>query len=296
MEPTAPAHGLSAVHIGCSGWNYRHWRGRVYPAGLPPRRWLVHYATLLSTVEINATFYRLPSRDAVASWVAESPPDFLFAVKASRYLTHIKRLRDLDGGVERFYERIAPLFESPKLGPVLWQLPERFVRDDDRLAAALARLPGGRHAFEFRHASWFVPEVIALLRQYDAALVVGDHPKRPFQTLEPTATWTYVRFHYGRRGREGNYSASELALWAKRIAAWRETGDVFVYFNNDWQGFAVENALALRRAVRGGEASAHRRTTGAPARRRGALAAAATERARGTSLAARIGYDARRRS
>ena len=242
---------MPAVRIGCSGWNYGHWRERVYPKGMPPRRWLGHYATLFDTVEVNATFYRLPSRSAVANWVAESPPDFLFAVKASRYLTHVKRLTDLGEGVERFYERIEPLVESPKLGPVLWQLPESFRRDDERLASALARLPRGRHCFEFRHASWFTPDVYTLLREHGVALVVGDHPKRPFQAYELTADWTFVRFHYGRRGRNGNYSDRELEEWARRIDLWRMSVDVFAYFNNDWQGYAVRNGLALRRRLGG---------------------------------------------
>ncbi len=235
-----------AVHVGCSGWNYAHWRGTVYPPGLPPARWLADYATRFDTVEVNNTFYRLPSPDAVASWVRGTPPGFVFSVKASRYLTHIKRLRELADGVAIFYERIAPLAASPKMGPVLWQLPERFHRDDDRLAGALAALPPGRHCFEFRHPSWFDPAVYALLRAHGAALVIGDHPKRPFQTMELTADWTFLRFHYGRRGRNGNYSTAELATWARRIRAWREVVDVYAYFNNDWRGFAVANGVALR--------------------------------------------------
>ena len=155
---------LKPVRIGCSGWNYSHWREVVYPKGLPPRRWLEHYATLFDTVEVNNTFYRLPTRSAVAGWVEQSPPGFLFTVKASRYLTHMKRLTDLGRGLERFYERIEPLVDSPKMGPVLWQLPGNFHRNDERLASALAQLPPGRHCFEFRHESWFVPEIYAMLR------------------------------------------------------------------------------------------------------------------------------------
>jgi uncharacterized protein YecE (DUF72 family) len=240
---------VSAVRIGCSGWNYGHWRERVYPKGLSPRLWLRHYATLFDTVEVNNTFYRLPSRAAVAGWVEASPPGFLFAVKASRYLTHLKRLTDLGAGVERFYERIEPLVESPKMGPVLWQLPQTFHRDDGRLASALAALPGGRHCFEFRHASWFAPEVYELLARHGAALVIGDNPSRPFQTLELTTDWTFVRFHYGRRGRNGNYSERELDEWARRIEEWRKRVDVFAYFNNDWNGYAVRNALTLQKKL-----------------------------------------------
>jgi uncharacterized protein YecE (DUF72 family) len=236
---------LKPVRIGCSGWNYAHWRELVYPKGLPPSRWLEHYSTLFDTVEVNSTFYRLPRRDAVARWVEQTPPEFVFAVKASRYLTHLKRLTDLEQGVERFYERIEPLVRSPKLGPVLWQLPANFHRDDERLSSALAALPPGRHCFEFRHESWFVPETYELLRRHGAALVIGDHPERRFQTHELTADWTFVRFHYGSRGRNGNYSERELQEWRERLSAWRGRVEIYAYFNNDWHGYAVKNGLWL---------------------------------------------------
>ena len=237
------------MRIGCSGWNYRDWRERVYPAGMAARMWLQHYATLFDTVEVNTTFYRLPSRDAVANWAAQTPPGFLFTVKASRYLTHIKRLTNLGQGVKRFYERIEPLIDAGKLGPVLWQLPGNFQCDLERLGTALEQLPPGRHCFEFRHPSWFSEDVYALLRRHAAALVIGDTPERPFQTYEMTADWTFLRFHHGTRGRRGNYSASELEEWSSRIAAWRRRVEVFAYFNNDWNAFAVRNALALKRAL-----------------------------------------------
>jgi uncharacterized protein YecE (DUF72 family) len=239
------------VRIGCSGWNYAHWRECVYPKGLPQRRWLGYYATLFDTVEINTTFYRLPRREAVAGWVEETPPGFVFAVKASRYLTHVKRLADTERGLERFYERIQPLARTPKMGPVLWQLPPNFRRDDGRLAGALERLPPGRHCFEFRHESWFVAETYEALRSHGVALVVADHPERPWQAHELTAGWTFVRFHHGHRGRNGNYSERELEEWAARIDGWRRRADVFAYFNNDWNGYAVRNALLLRKMVEG---------------------------------------------
>jgi uncharacterized protein YecE (DUF72 family) len=216
----------------------------VYPEGLPAPRWLEHYATLFDTVEVNATFYRLPSASAVTRWVEQSPPRFVFAVKASRFLTHMKRLTDMGEPLRRFYERIDPLTRSPKLGPVLWQLPESFRRDDERLARALERLPPGRHCFEFRDESWFVDEVYALLRRHGAALVIGDDPHRPFQTSELTAGFTYLRFHHG--GGDGNYSHRQLGVWTRRIEEWRARVDVYAYFNNDWGGFAVENASWLR--------------------------------------------------
>jgi uncharacterized protein YecE (DUF72 family) len=237
---------VKPVRVGCSGWNYAHWRERVYPKGLPARSWLAHYATLFDTVEVNTTFYRLPRRESVAAWVAETPPGFLFAVKASRFLTHMKRLTDLGQGVRRFYERIEPLIASPKMGPVLWQLPANFHRNDERLAGALERVPAGLHCFEFRHPSWFCEEVYELLRAHGVALVIGDHPERPFQSHELTTDWTFIRFHYGSRGRGGNYSEGELREWAARIGTWRHSAGVYAYFNNDWMGYAVKNGVRLR--------------------------------------------------
>jgi uncharacterized protein YecE (DUF72 family) len=242
---------LQPVRIGCSGWQYSDWRGAVYPPGSPPRRWLAHYATLFDTVEVNSTFYRLAKPDAVARWVAETPDGFVFTVKASRYLTHMKRLTDMERGVERLYAGIAPLVESPKLGPVLWQLPERFRRDDDRLAFALERLPPGRHCFEFRHPSWFCSDVYGLLHTYGVALATGDDARRPLPHAPLTTDWTLLRFHYGARGRRGNYSDAELREWAARIADLRTDAAVYAYFNNDWEAFAVRNGQRLARLLEG---------------------------------------------
>ena len=233
------------VRIGCSGWNYASWRDEFYERE-PERLWLRRYAQHFDTVEVNNTFYRLPRKTSVAAWVEQTPPGFVFAVKASRYLTHVKRLTDLGRGIERYYACLEPLVASPKLGPVLWQLPATFRRDDDRLAAALAAFPPGRHCFEFRHASWFVEPVYELLRAHGAALVIGDRPEvKEFQTHELTTDWTYVRFHYGSRGRRGNYSHRELEEWARRFEDWSTEVEVWAYFNNDWEVFAVRNALWL---------------------------------------------------
>jgi uncharacterized protein YecE (DUF72 family) len=246
MRRSSPSSSAKPVHVGCSGWNYADWRGTVYPKGCPPSRWLEHYATLFDTVEVNSTFYRLASRDAVAQWARQTPEHFLFALKSSRFLTHMKRLTDMDRGVRRFYERIEPLVGTPKLGPIVWQLPESFRRDDDRLRFALERLPPGRHCFELRHPSWFEAEVYELLRSHAVALAIGDSPKRPWVAHEFTADWTFLRFHHGHRGRRGNYSAGELAEWAERLGEWRQSVEVFAYFNNDWEGFAVRNGVRLR--------------------------------------------------
>lgn len=239
---------MKPVRVGCSGWMYDSWRGRLYPEGAPKRRWLELYAEHFDTVEVNSTFYRLARREAVAAWVTQTPPGFLFSVKASRYLTHVRRLRDIEDGIRRFYEPIEPLIEASRLGPVLWQLPENFHRDDGRLEGLLELLPPGLHTIEFRHPSWFVAGVMELLRARGVALTIGDHPSRPFQTYEATADWRFVRFHYGARGRAGNYSATEIAAWAERIALWRHRQSIYVYYNNDWNSYAPANArLLLRR-------------------------------------------------
>lgn len=241
---------MKPVRIGCSGWNYQHWRdGVFYPPRLPPRRWLEYYASSFDTVEVNSTFYRLPRESAVANWERQSPEGFVFAVKMSRYVTHIRRLRDLQPSVELFYSRLGPLVESPKLGPVLWQLPPGFRRDDRRLQQALELLPTGRHCFEFRDESWFEEEVYELLRSRNVALVIGDTPQRPFQAHELTADWTFIRFHHGHRGRNSNYSKRELEDWAHRIESWAKSVEVYAYFNNDRAGYAVRNGLWLRRRL-----------------------------------------------
>lgn len=237
---------MKPVRIGCSGWNYEDWRGGFYPQREPKRRWLELYARRFDTVEVNATFYRLPTRKATTAWAAQAPDGFTFAVKASRYLTHIRRLADAREGIALFYERLEPLIDAGRLGPVLWQLPEQFHRDDKRLGEWLEALPAGQHAIEFRHRSWFAKPVMDALRSRQVALTIGDHPRRPFQTTDATAPWRYVRFHYGARGRSGNYSRTELERWARRIAAWRRSQQVWAYFNNDWRGYAPANARFLR--------------------------------------------------
>jgi uncharacterized protein YecE (DUF72 family) len=238
------------IHIGCSGWVYPSWRGVLYPPGLAQTHWLARYAELFDTVEVNSTFYRLASPPAVERWVEATPPHFRFTVKASRYLTHITHLQKFEPGVRRFSDSIDPLVESKKLEAVLWQLPPTQQRNDEMLDGALAKLPPGRHAFEFRHPSWFADEVYALLRRYDAALVIADRPEvKEFQAHVLTTSWTLVRFHYGARGRRGNYSETELQDWAERLRDWSSEAEVFAYFNNDWEVFAVRNALRLKQLL-----------------------------------------------
>jgi uncharacterized protein YecE (DUF72 family) len=247
---------MKPVRIGCSGWQYADWKERFYPPRTPQRLWLASYAERFDTVEVNSTFYRLARRDAVSGWVRATPPEFVFAVKASRYLTHIKRLAGIEEGIKRFYDPLEPLLEARRLGPVLWQLPENFHRDDARLQSWLELLPNGLHTIEFRHPSWFVSSVLDALRGRGVALTIGDHPSRPFQTYDATAPWRFIRLHYGRRGRRGNYSATELDTWARRIAQWRRREPVWAYFNNDWEGFAPANAAKLKSKLADGTATA----------------------------------------
>ena len=241
---------MEPVRVGCSGWSYRDWRESLYK-DVPQRRWLERYAEDFDTVEVNATFYRLPREKTVADWVEQTPPGFSFAVKGSRYLTHIRRLADTSTGLRRFWEPLAPLREADRLGPVLWQLPENFERDDALLDEFLGALPEARHCFEFRHPSWFAAPVLRLLREHGAALVIADDTRRPLPEAKPAGPLVYVRFHYGARGRRGNYSEAELDRWRRRIAAWRSRRAAFVYLNNDWEGFAPADAAYLKRSFGG---------------------------------------------
>jgi uncharacterized protein YecE (DUF72 family) len=238
-----------SIMVGCSGWNYADWRGPVYNDA-PSRQWLELYAERFETVEVNSTFYRLPATRSVARWAEQVPAGFCFAVKVSRYLTHVRRLQAVHEGAARLLERLEPLQDAGKLGPLLWQLPETFTRDDERLAHALEALPQGlHHCIEFRHPSWFCEPVYQRLRRAGVALVIADHPKRAFQSHELTARWGYVRFHMGRRGRGGNYSHAELESWASRLRGWSHRRHTYAYFNNDWHAFAPRNACYMKNAL-----------------------------------------------
>jgi uncharacterized protein YecE (DUF72 family) len=238
-----------ALRIGTSGWSYASWRGVLYERGIPQRRWLERYAQSFDTVELNNSFYRLPSEQQFAAWKERTPPRFAFAVKGSRLITHLKRLSDVEADVELFFSRSRRL--GRKAAITLWQLPPRLECNVPRLRDFLALLPRGasrRQAVEFRHRSWYVRQVYALLERRGVGLVLPDSATDPAMCapeLRHSADFAYVRFHYGR-GRGGRYSQAQLETWAKRIAAWRRRRDVYVYFNNDWEGFAVRNALRLK--------------------------------------------------
>jgi uncharacterized protein YecE (DUF72 family) len=234
--------------IGTSGWHYKHWRGRLYPEGLPARAWLEHYAERFATVELNNAFYRLPERGGFDRWAAVLPDGFTVAVKASRYLTHIRRLREPEEPVSRLMDRAQGL--GAKLGPVLLQLPPNLAIDLDALDRTLRAFP--RHvrvAVEPRHASWWTDESRRLLERHGAALCLADADglRTP---LWATAEWGYVRLHHGRASPESCYGRSAITTWASRLAdLWPGTADVYAYLNNDGCGCAPHDARRLALAA-----------------------------------------------
>jgi uncharacterized protein YecE (DUF72 family) len=235
---------MSQLRIGCSGWTYRDWTGPFYPEGTKDKDRLAYYVSRFDTAEINASFYRLPSETTVASWARRAPRGFVYAWKVSRFITHNKKLKGCEDPVALVFGRMAPLGEH--YGPALIQLPPQLRRDDQRLAGFLELLPKGRrHVVEFRHESWYAPEVFRLLAAFDAALCISDHHSAP-APWERTAEWIYVRGH-GPGGRyHGRYGAAELKAWARRIGVWRREGrDVYAYFDNDVKSAAPLDAQAL---------------------------------------------------
>ena len=236
------------VRIGTSGWHYPHWKGRFYPAGLRPAEQLAHYARTFDTVEVNNSFYKLPTAAAVTTWRASVPAAFTFAVKASRYLTHMKKLADPAEPLARFLPVVEGL--GPQLGPILFQLPPRWRANPGRLAALLALLPARhRYAFELRDPSWWTPAIEALLAAHGVAQCVHDI-EGEVSPLVVTARFVYVRLHGPGEKYRGRYGADAIAAWAGRVRAWRARGlDAYVYFDNDEAGYAALDARELLAAV-----------------------------------------------
>ena len=239
------------LHLGTSGWQYRHWRATFYPQKVPQKSWLEFYAARFDTVELNNSFYMLPKAEAFAAWAARTPPGFCFAVKASRFLTHVKKLAEPEEPVKRLLERAEPLGE--KLGPILLQLPPTLQVDAARLDQTLRQFPRGmRVAVEFRHPTWFTDEVRGLLERHRSAMVLADSPARVTPAWR-TADWGYMRFHEGKGRPRPCYPLSSLRQWSGTLAEmWRSASDLYVYFNND------PRACALRDAVRFGAMMAGR--------------------------------------
>jgi uncharacterized protein YecE (DUF72 family) len=244
------------VMPGTSGWQYRDWRGAFYPAGVPQRQWLEYYAAQFATVENNGTFYRLPSRETFASWRERVTGDFVMTVKASRYLTHVRRLRDPAGPVRRLLDAAAGL--GDRLGPVLLQLPPDLRAAPEALREGLRQFPPAvRVAVEPRHQSWWTDEVRDVLAAANAALCWADRNGSAVTPLWRTADWGYLRLHEGDGVPWPSYREATLSAWAERIAATWGEADVYVYFNNDQNAAAPRDAARLAAVVarRGGHAA-----------------------------------------
>jgi len=234
------------IFVGTSGWHYKHWRELFYPKGLPAKNWLSFYARLFNTVELNNSFYHLPPATAFDSWRDTTPARFLFAVKGSRFITHMKKLKDPESSTPKFFAGANRLEE--KLGPVLFQLPPRWKVNPERLEEFLSSIERGhQYAFEFRDDSWYTREVYELLTRHDAALCIHDLGGKQ-SPLEITASFTYIRFHGPTAAKySGSYSEAQLKQWARRFDDWRpKLKGIYAYFNNDVGGHAPKNAIKLK--------------------------------------------------
>lgn len=243
--------GMDLTHqlrVGCSGWQYRHWRGDFYPAELPQSRWFAHYAQAFDTVEINNSFYRLPPPETFAKWRDKAPDGFVYAVKASRFLTHMKKLKDPEDPLSRFFDAATNL--GPALGPVLYQLPPGWKLDLERLTRFLEALPSGfRHGIEFRDPSWYDDRVFERLARYGVALCLHDMQGSATERMV-VGPFVYVRFHHGTARYGGRYSDERLDEWAGWLGGRLTEGfDVFAYFNNDTGGHAPRDAIRLRNRI-----------------------------------------------
>jgi uncharacterized protein YecE (DUF72 family) len=242
---TADNQDVGRICIGTSGWHYKHWVGNFYPPRLPSSRMLTHYIQHFDTVEVNNTFYKLPARTSLEVWRDSTPPGFQFAVKASRFLTHMRKLNNAEYGLNRFLDAVDVL--GPKLGPILFQLPPNWELDVDRLAAFLSLLPAHhRYAFEFRNPTWNTPEIYGMLAKHNVAYCIFDLAGY-LSPFEVTADFTYVRLHGPGGKYQGTYSDAALAEWAEKIDKWnRKFAFVYVYFDNDQAGYAPQDALRLK--------------------------------------------------
>ena len=231
--------------IGTSGFTYNHWRGVFYPEGLPQRKWLEYYAQHFDTVEINSSFYHLPRPYTCENWRKRVPENFIFTMKASRFITHLKMLNDIEEPLNNFFEVIQPLRE--KLGPILFQLPPGMKKDIFLLENFIEKLQGGyRYVFEFRNQSWYEDDLFSLLNDTDIAFCIHDFPKRASPCVV-TGSFAYVRFHGAQQAYSSAYNDDELRSWVGRVKEYSKMGkDVFAYFNNDIEGYAVENSKILR--------------------------------------------------
>jgi uncharacterized protein YecE (DUF72 family) len=236
------------IYIGTSGWHYQHWKGNFYPKDIKNTDYLDHYLKTFDTVEINNSFYRLPDVGTLENWREKTPNHFIFSVKASRYITHIKKLKDPEKGVDNFLQVVKHL--KKKLGPVLFQLPPGWKRNPQRLQQFLEYLPSGyRYTFEFRNKDWFTEEIDHLLQAHNCAFCIYDL-KRSTSPEKVTADFVYIRLHGPGNAYEGSYSRKTLQKWAKKIQQWQQARkDVYCYFDNDQSGYAPNNALLLKQLL-----------------------------------------------
>ena len=238
---------MGNLFLGTSGYNYKHWQRIFYPPRLPLSRWLEFYCEHFDTVELNVTFYRLPARKTFEGWYKKTPPGFVFAAKGSRFITHIKRMRDCRHPLKVYKENASGLAE--KLAVVLWQLPPNLKYNKERLSEFCNLLaeeyPEKQHAFEFRHESWLQDECYDILTSHGFAQCIPLSPAYPRQE-RMTAPFSYIRFHSGEVLGNSCYTDEELAHWASKIKEWLQKRDLYIYFNNDALGFAIDNAKKLR--------------------------------------------------
>ncbi len=236
---------MAKFYIGTSGWHYEDWRDKFYPGTMPKVKWLEYYSGKFQSVELNNTFYRRPSEAAVENWCKSCPPGFIFSVKANRFITHIKRLKNCEEALKNFILKVSILKE--KLGPLLYQLPPSIKRNDDLLVSFLSGLPAGyKHVIEFRHESWLTEDVFNIMRKHNTGLCVFDLPAFTCPLLY-TSDYMYIRFHGSDSLYSGKYSEKVLSDWAAGIAAIAEKLNyVYIYFNNDVSGFALDNAATIR--------------------------------------------------
>ncbi len=250
MESTVVSHGngRASIRIGCSGWNYKHWRELFYPKGLPQKRWFAFYAEHFDTVEINNSFYMLPKPETFDKWREQAPPGFRYAVKANRYLTQAKKLKDCEEPIERMMSAARHL--GPTLGPVLYQMPPSFGINLERLETFLKLVPKDvTNVFEFRNSSWYVPETFDLLDRYGAVFCIHDMPGSASERIA-VGPATYVRFHGGEGKYWGRYSDEGLMWWAEWLVEQARSGrPVWCYFNNDLYAHAIHDAQTLRSMV-----------------------------------------------
>lgn len=237
------------VYIGTSGWSYKHWMGTFYPVGTRQKDRFAYYQKYFSTVELNSPFYHLPPRQTFEKWKDDVPADFTYAVKASRYITHMKKLHDTGESLELFLDNAAGL--ADKLGIILFQLPPGWKLDLERLEHFLQKLPkGNRYTFEFRNDTWYVPEVYTLLQHYNCAFCIYELAGH-LSPIKVTANYIYIRLHGPGDKYQGSYTDSVLQQWANRIKSWADEGkDVYVYFDNDQEGYAAFNAITLQDMVK----------------------------------------------